>query len=245
MPQPLGGVEPALDPLGQVDLLLGVEQRDLADLLEVRPDRVGRRGELGVAAGLLERLGLLVVPLEVGAVGLRVGLGRLDQRGRLVDDDLLQLDEREVLVELDVLEHRLVAARPGRLDRRLAARRRRRRSGAPWSAPARRPSSPPCVGALAPSRRPLRRPRRGSSCGSTRGRRRLAGLAGRRFLAGWRRPPALVALAASRRPSRGHLPRVARSTAADRGPGRRVPGAGRRGSSPRLQVRSSFLAWPA
>ena len=63
--QPLGGVEPGLDPLGQLDLLLGVEQRDLADLLEVGADRVGGGGQLGVAAGLLERLGLLVVPLEV------------------------------------------------------------------------------------------------------------------------------------------------------------------------------------
>ena len=64
--QPLGGVEAGLDPLGELDLLLGVEQRDLADLLEVGPDRVGGGGQLGVPAGLLEGLGLLVVPLEVG-----------------------------------------------------------------------------------------------------------------------------------------------------------------------------------
>ena len=63
--QPLGGVEAGLDPLGELDLLLGVEQRDLADLLEVGADRVGGGGQLGVLAGLLERLGLLVVPLEV------------------------------------------------------------------------------------------------------------------------------------------------------------------------------------
>ena len=60
--QPLGGVEPGLDPLGQLDLLLGVEQRDLADLLEVGADGVGGRGQLGVPAGLLERLGLLCRP---------------------------------------------------------------------------------------------------------------------------------------------------------------------------------------
>ena len=64
--QPLGGVEAGLDPLGEVDLLLGVEQRDLADLLEVGADRVGRRGHLGVLARLPQRLGLLlVVPGEL------------------------------------------------------------------------------------------------------------------------------------------------------------------------------------
>src|SRR3954463_10438039 len=68
--QPLGGVEPGLDPLGEVDLLLRVEQRHLADLLEVGADRVGRGGELGVLAGLPQGLGLLlVVPLEVAALG--------------------------------------------------------------------------------------------------------------------------------------------------------------------------------
>jgi hypothetical protein len=68
--QPLGAVEAGLDALGEVDLLLGVEQRDLADLLEVGADGVGRGGELGVLAGLAQRLGLLlVVPLEVAALG--------------------------------------------------------------------------------------------------------------------------------------------------------------------------------
>jgi len=37
------GEQPGLDPLGQLDLLLGVEQRDPADLLEVVLDRVGGR----------------------------------------------------------------------------------------------------------------------------------------------------------------------------------------------------------
>ena len=35
------GEQPGLDPLGQLDLLPGVEQRHLADLLEVVLDRVG------------------------------------------------------------------------------------------------------------------------------------------------------------------------------------------------------------
>jgi hypothetical protein len=33
----LGGIEPGLDALGELRLLLGVEQGDLADLLEIRP----------------------------------------------------------------------------------------------------------------------------------------------------------------------------------------------------------------
>ena len=37
------GEQARLDPLGQLDLLLGVEQRDLADLLQVVLDRVGGR----------------------------------------------------------------------------------------------------------------------------------------------------------------------------------------------------------
>ena len=41
--QLLLGEQARLDPLGQLDLLLGVEQRDLADLLEVVLDRVGGR----------------------------------------------------------------------------------------------------------------------------------------------------------------------------------------------------------
>ena len=51
---------------------------DLADLLEVGADRVGRGGELGVLAGLPQRLGLLLVPDEVarllrGAPSARAG----------------------------------------------------------------------------------------------------------------------------------------------------------------------------
>jgi hypothetical protein len=48
----LGGIEARFDPLRQLDLFLRVEQRDLADLLEVGAHGVGRRGELGVLAGL-------------------------------------------------------------------------------------------------------------------------------------------------------------------------------------------------
>ena len=83
--QPLGRVEAGLDPLGELDLLLGVEQRDLADLLEVGADGVGRRGELGVLAGLPQCLGLLLVPHEVarllrGSRGTRDG-GADDRTG--------------------------------------------------------------------------------------------------------------------------------------------------------------------
>src|SRR5882757_6678160 len=71
----LRGVQPGFDPLGELDFLLGVEQRHLADLLEVGAHRVRRSGELGVLAGLSQGLGFLFVPDEV-ARGL-VLLGRL------------------------------------------------------------------------------------------------------------------------------------------------------------------------
>jgi hypothetical protein len=62
--EPFGGVEAGLDPLGELDLERGGQQPDLADLREVGPDRVDRRGELGVFAGLPQRLGFLLVPNE-------------------------------------------------------------------------------------------------------------------------------------------------------------------------------------
>jgi hypothetical protein len=57
---PLSGVEPGLDVRGEPHLVLSVEQRDLADLREIDPHRVDRDGELGVLAGLAQRLGLLI-----------------------------------------------------------------------------------------------------------------------------------------------------------------------------------------
>ena len=75
---PLRRVEAGLDPLGELDLLLGVEQRHLADLLQVGPDRVGGRGELGVLAGLPQRLGLLFVPDEVAVLAALLGVLLLD-----------------------------------------------------------------------------------------------------------------------------------------------------------------------
>jgi hypothetical protein len=50
--QPLRGIQPGLDALGEFHFLLGVEQGDFADLLEIGADRVGRGAELGVLAGL-------------------------------------------------------------------------------------------------------------------------------------------------------------------------------------------------
>ncbi len=60
--QLLGGVEPGLDALGDLNFLLGVEQSDFADLLEVSAYRVDRGSEVGVLAGLAQGLGLLLVP---------------------------------------------------------------------------------------------------------------------------------------------------------------------------------------
>src|SRR6266498_1028770 len=68
LPYPLRRVEAGFDPLGELDLLLGVEQCHLADLLQVGTDRVRRRGELGVLAGLTQGLRLLLVPDEVAVL---------------------------------------------------------------------------------------------------------------------------------------------------------------------------------
>src|SRR5659263_630755 len=75
------GEQTGLDPLGEVDLLLGVEERDLADLLEVVLDRVG-----GGASGhdLLSR-SVVVVGVgvhETGVLGLLLGRGL--RRSRLL-----------------------------------------------------------------------------------------------------------------------------------------------------------------
>ena len=87
--QLLLGEQARLDPLGQLHLLLGVEQGDLADLLEVVLDRVG--------GGTGDRHLLLRLVLDVGVGDLEgLGLGRLDGRlGRHVLLDLL-----EVVLEL-------------------------------------------------------------------------------------------------------------------------------------------------
>ena len=79
----LRGVETGLDPFGEFDLFLGVEQRDLADLLEVGAHRIGRSGEFGVLAGLPQRLGFLFVPDEVaGGLVLLARFGDLVVLGR-------------------------------------------------------------------------------------------------------------------------------------------------------------------
>ena len=58
----VGGVEAGLDPLGQGDFLLGVEQGDLTDLLEVGADRVGGGRQLCVLTGLPQGGGLVLIP---------------------------------------------------------------------------------------------------------------------------------------------------------------------------------------
>ena len=105
--QLLLGEEAGLDPLGEFHLLLGVEQRDLADLLEVVLDRVGGgsgRGDLlggGVIVVVADDEGLV---LDLGGLDRRRGrllglrlvglldLGDLDHLGDLGDLDDLRLD---------------------------------------------------------------------------------------------------------------------------------------------------------
>jgi hypothetical protein len=91
------GVQPRLDPLGQVDLLLGGEQAGAADGLQVGVHRVAHRGRVVVEVGFQ-----------------RGGAGRLRQhpgfrRGRL------QLGQR---VGLAVLGRGLLGGRALRLGRR-------------------------------------------------------------------------------------------------------------------------------
>ena len=85
------GEQAGLDPLGQLHLLLGVEERNLADLLEVVLDGVGGRARAG---DLLNRLVVIVVGedellglLRGDGVGGHLGRDGLDfLRRRLVLD---------------------------------------------------------------------------------------------------------------------------------------------------------------
>ena len=86
--QLLLGEQAGLDPLGQLDLLLGVEQRYLADLLEVVLDRVRRRaghrhlggGQVVVVIAEDQVLVLRVVPGGL-ALGLACALAGYGRRG--------------------------------------------------------------------------------------------------------------------------------------------------------------------
>src|SRR6202042_1011722 len=75
-PQVLGqlllGKQASFDPLGQLNFLLGVEQRDLADLLEVVLDRVGG----GAGHRDLGRGQVVIVVAEDERLVLALGLGR-------------------------------------------------------------------------------------------------------------------------------------------------------------------------
>ena len=89
---PLDRIEAGFDALGEVDLFLGVEQCDLADLLQVGADGVSGGRQFGILAGLLEGLGLfLVVPGELFGFGLRSGRSRLGLLGGLLVDGLVFL----------------------------------------------------------------------------------------------------------------------------------------------------------
>src|SRR5438270_3553916 len=116
----LSGVKPGFDAFGQLHLLLGVEQGNLADLLEIRPYRVDRDAKLSVLAGLAQCLGLLLVPDETPG-----GLDCFQQLRRILGSALN--GERDVVIRrlkrrwtsLSAFEFHL-------LDRRLLDRRRLR-----------------------------------------------------------------------------------------------------------------------
>ncbi len=99
------GEQAGLDPLGELDLLLGVEQRDLADLLEVVLDRVGGgagrrdllRGRVVVVVGEDERVLLLAASASVAArasAASRLGLLGSASTTSAVVLDLDLLDRR-------------------------------------------------------------------------------------------------------------------------------------------------------
>ena len=101
----LVGEQAGLDPLGELDLLLGVEQRDLADLLQVVLDRVGgRAGGHHLLLGLVGVVGLgQGEALVLGQLALELGL--LDRlEGGLVDvvQGALLADREHDLVGLEV-----------------------------------------------------------------------------------------------------------------------------------------------
>ena len=108
--QQMLGVQAGLDALGQLDLVGGGEQRDLADLVQVDAHQVGRRGDLVQVRGCaLERLrlngggvdGRGVDGRSVDGRGIgrwRVGRCRVDRCGL----DLGCLDSRNDLLRLGV-----------------------------------------------------------------------------------------------------------------------------------------------
>src|SRR5690606_1504406 len=102
------GEQASLDALGELDLLLGVQQRDLADLLEVVLDRIG--GRTGRDDLLRGRVVVVGVGVDEAAV---LGVGVL----------LLSLDRLEIL-RLDVgRRHGLLGlGRRGSLGSRLLRR---------------------------------------------------------------------------------------------------------------------------
>ncbi len=110
----LGGEQTGLDTLGEVDLLLRGQQRNLADLLEIHAYRIGGRrlerqfllltatpgeqvGLVGVLSTRLEDLDALVVEdLQNGVGLLRRQLGRLQ-----CDRDVLSGEETDLLAPGD------------------------------------------------------------------------------------------------------------------------------------------------
>ena len=105
----LGCVQTGLDALGQLHLLLGVEECDLADLLEVCAHRVRRGRQFGVLAGLAQSLGLLLVPDEVpGGFVLLGGLGYLfvadGGNGRRcgIAGDILEIVDHDLVSDIDI-----------------------------------------------------------------------------------------------------------------------------------------------
>ena len=105
-------VEAGLDPLGELDLLLGGEQCDSADVGEVDADEVGRRD--------------LVVPVVVGLFGFDDLSDRCGAGGVGADRDAAAADGRDDALGLGGADARLVKRRPYIGERKRAQPPRRR-----------------------------------------------------------------------------------------------------------------------
>ena len=93
------------DAFGQLQLLLGGEQGDLADLLQIHADRVGRRGLLHILFHGSEILGDLLFHVQQLGIGGQQILRGVDDLGHVGDVDL---DARLLQGVVDLLGHLLV-----------------------------------------------------------------------------------------------------------------------------------------
>ena len=111
------GVEvTALDALGQLDLLLGGQQADLADVLEEQLQRVRRHvgAQVDLTLALAPSLGHRSFDLRLGGAGLEVlddlDLGLLQEAVEILDVGLVEIDLRHCVGDLGEGQNALLLA---------------------------------------------------------------------------------------------------------------------------------------